>query len=270
MPLISLNGETFHYDSVGEGPPFVFQHGMGADTTQPLSSGKDLSGWRVIAMDSRGHGETEADFQPALLSFAQLAEDLRELLDSLHIDRAVVGGISMGAGVALALAVAHPERVSGLALVRPAWLDRAFPANLRWFPSAAELLHGHPVAEAAELFKQRPEFLELEASSKPAAESLIRQFYRPQARERAAVLAKMPGSAPLKGLSQCSGLQLPALVVVTDRDPMHPDFLGKRLASAIPGAELRRITSKTESELLHQAELATALKQFLDSIEQNP
>ena len=51
MPSINLNGELFHYACVGEGLPFVFQHGMGADVTQPLSSGGNLAGWRMIAMD---------------------------------------------------------------------------------------------------------------------------------------------------------------------------------------------------------------------------
>ena len=42
MPSINLNGEISHYASAGEGLPFVFQHGMGADVTQPLSSGGNL------------------------------------------------------------------------------------------------------------------------------------------------------------------------------------------------------------------------------------
>ena len=108
MPSINLNGELFHYGSVGEGLPFVFQHGMGADLAQPLSSGADLAGWRMIAMDCRGHGQTEAKLDPARISFVQFAEDLKVLLDSLNIERAVVGGISMGAGVALAFALASP------------------------------------------------------------------------------------------------------------------------------------------------------------------
>src|SRR6476620_264725 len=140
MPSINLNGEIFHYASAGEGLPFVFQHGMGADVTQPLSSGGNLPGWRMIAMDCRGHGQTEANLDPSRISFAQFAEDLAMLLNSLSIERAVVGGISMGAGVALAFALAHPERVTGLMLVRPAWLDHPFPPNLRWFPLAAGFL----------------------------------------------------------------------------------------------------------------------------------
>lgn len=267
MPSINLNGELFHYASVGEGLPFVFQHGMGADVTQPLSSGGNLPGWRMVAMDCRGHGQTEANLDPARISFAQFAEDLAVLLDSLNIERAVVGGISMGAGVALAFALAHPERVTGLVLVRPAWLDRPFPTNLRWFPLAASLLQEYPADEAAHRFKQLPEFFELEAGSKAAADSLLGQFRRPHARERAAILAGMPASVPVTSLAQCRQLQMPTLVVVNLRDPVHPDILGEQLAAAIPGAALSRITSKTESETLHQADLARTLQDFLEPIQ---
>jgi pimeloyl-ACP methyl ester carboxylesterase len=266
MPSISLNGEPFHYGIVGEGPLFVFQHGMGADITQPLGSGGSLAGWRMIAMDSRGHGQTEADLDPARISFAQFAEDLAVLLDSLNIERAVVGGISMGAGVALAFAIAHPERVTGLVLVRPAWLDRPFPSNLRWFPLAASLLQDYPADEAARRFKQLPEFSELEAGSKPAADSLLGQFRRLHARERAAVLAGMPASVPVTSLAHCRRLQIPTLIVVNARDPVHPDLLGEQLAAAIPGAALSRIRSKAESETLHQADLARTLQDFLEPI----
>ncbi len=266
MPSIDLNGELFHYACVGEGLPFVFQHGMGADVTQPISSGGNLAGWRMIAMDCRGHGQTEANLDPMRISFAQFAEDLAVLLDSLNIERAVVGGISMGAGVALAFALAHPERVNGLILVRPAWLDRPFPTNLRWFPLAASLLQEYPADEAAHRCKQSPAFSELAAESKPAADSLLGQFRRPHARERAVILARMPASAPVTSLTQCRQLQIPTLVVVNARDPVHPDILGEQLAAAIPGAALSRITSKAESETLHQADLARTLSDFLEPI----
>jgi pimeloyl-ACP methyl ester carboxylesterase len=266
MPSINLHGELFHYGSVGEGLPFVFQHGMGADVTQPLSSGGNLAGWRMIAMDCRGHGKTEANLDPARISLAQFAEDLAALLDSLNIERAVVGGISMGAGVALAFALAHPERANGLILVRPAWLDRPFPPNLRWFPLAASLLQEYPADEAAHRCKQSPAFSELAAESKPAADSLLGQFRRPHARERAVILARMPASAPVTSLTQCRQLQILTLVVVNARDPVHPDILGEQLAAAIPGAALSRITSKAESETLHQADLARTLQDFLEPI----
>ncbi|HEY5812638.1 MAG TPA: alpha/beta hydrolase [Terrimicrobiaceae bacterium] len=266
MRSTNLNGELFHYGSAGEGRPFVFQHGMGADVTQPLSSGADFAGWCTIAMDCRGHGKTEANLGPAKISFAQFAEDLAMLLDSLGIQRAVIGGISMGAGVALAFALAHPKRVRGLVLVRPAWLDRPFPPNLRWFPLAARLLQDYPADEAARRFAQLPEFFELQAASKPAADSLLGQFRRPHARQRAAILADMPASVPVTSLTECQHLQIPVSVVVNAHDPVHPESLGEQLADAIPGAALSRITSKAESESLHQSDLTRTLNAFLQQL----
>jgi pimeloyl-ACP methyl ester carboxylesterase len=264
VPFVNRDGELFHYASIGQGVPFFFQHGMGAEVRQPLSSIGNLADWRTIAMDSRGHGQTEASLEPPRISFAQFADDLAMLLDSLCIPRAVVGGISMGAGVALAFALAHPERVAGLILVRPAWLDRPFPKNLRWFPLAADLLQRYSSEEAAQRFAQSPEFSELRAASKPAAESLLGQFCRPRARERAGILAGMPASVPVSSLTQCQELRVPVLVVVNARDPVHPDALGEQLAAAIPHATLSRITSKAESETLHQADLARTLNDFLE------
>jgi pimeloyl-ACP methyl ester carboxylesterase len=268
MPSIDLHGEVFHYASVGDGPPFVFQHGMGADTTQPLDFGGDLLGWRTIALDCRGHGLTEASLDRGRISFAQFAQDLAAFLDSLRIERAVVGGISMGAGVALAFGLAHPDRVAGLILVRPAWLDRPFPPNLRWFPIAARLLQEFPVDEAARRFQQMPEFLELRAASQFAADSLLGQFQRRCARERAGILAEMPARVPVESLSDCQRLQIPVRVVVNPHDPVHPDILGEELAAAIPGAALSRITSKTESEVLHRADLSRVLNDSLKPLRQ--
>jgi pimeloyl-ACP methyl ester carboxylesterase len=267
VPFVNRDGELFHYASVGRGAPFFFQHGMGADVGQPLSSAGNLVGWRTIAMDSRGHGQTEASLEPARISFAQFADDLAMLFDSLSIARAVVGGISMGAGVALAFALAHPKRVTALILVRPAWLDRPFPRNLRWFPLAADLLQRYSAEEAAKRFAQLPEFSELRAASMPAAESLLGQFRRPRARERAGILAGMPASVPVSSLARCQELQVPVLVVVNPRDPVHPDSIGQQLAAAIPHATLSRITSKAESETLHQTDLARTLNNFLERFE---
>jgi pimeloyl-ACP methyl ester carboxylesterase len=179
MPKIDLHREVFYYASVGDGLRFVFQHGMGADTTQPLGFGGDLRGGRTIAMDCRGHGHTEASLARARISFAQFSHDLAALLDVLRIERAVIGGISMGAALAVAFGLAHPERVAGLILVRPAWLDRPFPPNLRWFPIAARLLQEYPTDEAARRFQEMPESAELRAASQPAADSLLGQFHRP-------------------------------------------------------------------------------------------
>jgi pimeloyl-ACP methyl ester carboxylesterase len=84
------------------------------------------NGYRVIALDNRGHGESDKLYDPKDYSSALMAEDARRLLDHLGIARADVMGYSMGARVSAFLALAHPARVrsavfAGLAgnMVRP-------------------------------------------------------------------------------------------------------------------------------------------------------
>ena len=73
-------------------------------------------GWRLIAPDLRGHGESE---WPAAPSYAigDCAGDLVALLDALALDRVVIIAHSMGARIAVWLAAHHPDRVRGLALL---------------------------------------------------------------------------------------------------------------------------------------------------------
>ena len=84
------------------------------------------NGYRVVALDNRGHGASDKLYDPALYSASLMAEDARRLLDHLSIPRADVMGYSMGARISVFLALAHPERVRraifgglGANMVRP-------------------------------------------------------------------------------------------------------------------------------------------------------
>src|SRR5437773_1155586 len=123
MPFFALDGLSFHYREAGEGTPFVFQHGLGGDVNQPFGLFSPPPGLRLLAFDCRAHGETRPLGDPVKLSLASFAEDLLIFLDHLGIERAVVGGISMGAAVALNFVLRFPGRSLGLVLSRPAWLD---------------------------------------------------------------------------------------------------------------------------------------------------
>jgi pimeloyl-ACP methyl ester carboxylesterase len=72
------------------------------------------AGFRVIAFDNRGHGQSEKLYDPADYHTTIMAEDARRLLDHLGIERADVMGYSMGARIAAHLALAHPDRVRSL------------------------------------------------------------------------------------------------------------------------------------------------------------
>jgi pimeloyl-ACP methyl ester carboxylesterase len=124
MPRASVNGLDMYYEIHGEGQPLVLLHGSlsGIGT----SFGALLPGLarsrRVIAVEQQAHGRTPDIDRP--LSIEQMAEDTAALLRHLDIERADVFGWSLGAGIALQFAIAHPELLRKLVLASVTY-DRA-------------------------------------------------------------------------------------------------------------------------------------------------
>ncbi|MEW6270758.1 MAG: alpha/beta fold hydrolase [Thermodesulfobacteriota bacterium] len=88
----------------------------GADVWDALAAGLSADG-RVIALQQRGHGDSTAP--PGECELRDLGADLLAVLDAVGVDRAVLVGQGLGATVALACALAAPERVAGLCLIAP-------------------------------------------------------------------------------------------------------------------------------------------------------
>jgi pimeloyl-ACP methyl ester carboxylesterase len=120
--------QTFRHDGIeiayldeGEGDPIVLIHGFASTAAVNWIA----PGWvatltkarrRAIALDNRGHGASSKLYDPAAYHSASMAEDVRALLDHLGIARVDAMGYSMGARIAVYLALAHPERVRSLIL----------------------------------------------------------------------------------------------------------------------------------------------------------
>jgi pimeloyl-ACP methyl ester carboxylesterase len=155
MPVFERDGLTFH--SLDErdtsGRPFAFQHGLGGDVSQPADVFSPPPGTRLLSLNCRGHWETRPLGPVDKLSFSSFADDVAALMHHFGLRRAAVGGISMGAGVALNLASRYPKRVAGLVLSRPAWLDSPRPKNLKAYPVIARLLGEHGAKLGRELFE---------------------------------------------------------------------------------------------------------------------
>ncbi|MQT11574.1 alpha/beta fold hydrolase [Segnochrobactrum spirostomi] len=116
MPTFTSDGLTLSYSDDGEGEPILLIHGFASNRNVNWRH----TGWidtltkagrRVIAIDNRGHGESEKPHDPALYRSPLMAGDARRLIEHLGFERADVMGYSMGARISAFLALAAPERV---------------------------------------------------------------------------------------------------------------------------------------------------------------
>ena len=115
-------------DAGGKGLPVIFQHGLCGDARQTIEAFPRDPRFRRITIESRGHGGSEAG-DPSLFSVRTFASDVATFIDTHRLAPVIVGGISMGAAIALHLAVHRPGIVRGLILARPAWIAASAPAN---------------------------------------------------------------------------------------------------------------------------------------------
>ena len=116
--------EALHVEISGEGPALVLAHGFSGSARNwrpQIRAFRDR--YRVIVYDLRGHARSPAPHaSPDRYSRSAFIEDVAEILDRASLPRAVLGGLSLGAGVMLAFALAQPERVRALVLA-------SFPAG---------------------------------------------------------------------------------------------------------------------------------------------
>ncbi len=110
------NGVTLSYHDSGTGVPILFLHSFGHNKNLwfPQLTHFLERGCRVLAPDMPGHGESSYD--PAHHEVAQIAQGYVELLDSLHVRKAVVVGISMGGYVALRMWARRPDLIAAMVL----------------------------------------------------------------------------------------------------------------------------------------------------------
>jgi len=116
MPIEEINGHpTYFEDGGGSAPVIVLSHGFLMDHEMFAPQvGALRDEFRVITWDERGHGQTPAC---GPFTYWDSAADVLAILDHLHIERAVLGGMSQGGFLSLRAALTSPDRVKALALI---------------------------------------------------------------------------------------------------------------------------------------------------------
>jgi pimeloyl-ACP methyl ester carboxylesterase len=258
---------TLAGEIAGTGHTIVLLHGLTATRRYVVQGSRALEGqgYRVIAYDARGHGESSPAPSSERYEYADLTADLERLLDDLELERCVLAGSSMGAATALAFALASPERVDALVQITPA--SRGGPSadgdELRTWDRLATGLRSGGVDGF------------LEAYDPPVAERW-REAVITATRQRleahldlgavADAVEVVPRSTAFEGgLEALGSLDLPVLVVGSrdSSDPGHPFEVAQAYVERLPAAELV-VEDEGDSPLAWQgAQLSRTIGDFL-------
>ena len=249
----------------GTGPDFVFQHGLCGDAAQPAEVFPADVPFRLVTLECRGHGGSEAGDSVAF-SIATFAEDVAAMIAKRGTTPVILGGISMGAAIALRLAVKRPAQVRALVLARPAWITEAAPANMQAYAEVGELLSRYLPEEARARFDGSKTARWLETEGPDNLVSLRSFFTREPIATTSALLTRIAADGPGITLREVESLRLPTLVIGQAQDPLHPLAYAERLAAMIPGARFERITPKADSRERYAADFRAALQRFLTEL----
>ncbi len=263
MPLKARAGSIeIAYDEVGQGTPAVLLHGFPLDRRMWAPQLRGLVGCaRCIAPDLRGFGDTTA---APPYSMDRYADDVAALLDTLHIDAAVIAGLSMGGYVALAFWRRHRERVAALVLAdtRAEEDDDADRARRLEMRDVARRRGGGAVGD---LVLRR----------------LVGATTRAKQPEVMAEVRAILGSAPTEGVTGAleammarpdstpalATIDVPTLVVVGAEDEITARPCAERLHRAIPGSRLEQIPAAGHlSNLERPAAFNRVLSELLASV----
>jgi pimeloyl-ACP methyl ester carboxylesterase len=141
--FVTLNGLRFHYiehtvGDPGDAPPIVLLHGLASNARWWVLVGPMLArGRRVVALDQRGHGESDAP--DAGYDFASVVGDLAAFVDELGVELPLVVGHSWGGNVALEYAATHPDAISGAVLVDGGFMEPQARPGATWERTEVEL-----------------------------------------------------------------------------------------------------------------------------------
>lgn len=258
------DGIRFAVWESGAGATMMFQHGLCGDAGQPADVFPADIGWRCVTLECRGHGRSEAGPLEEL-SIAAFTDDLVSWVESRETGPVVLGGISMGAAIALRLAVLHPDLVRGLVLARPAWIDETSPPNMEPNAIVGEVLRRYPPAEGKARLEDSPIARKLEAEAPDNLTSLRGFFPREPISTTRELLCRISADGPGVTRSQIAGIRVPTLVIGNARDFVHPLAMARGLAGMIPHARFVEITSKSESRGAYRDEFRAALAAFLQA-----
>ena len=266
MPEALANRIRIYYERHGEsGEPLVFVHGYTGDITDWKYQVAEFSpDYRVLVLDLRGHGRSEAPADRSVYTVETMARDVEALADALGFEKYHLVGHSLGGTIVQEVALSSPERLSSLTLEDTGPLA-SFPGNVelqQWNAKQIETAERQGMAAVVEL--QRANLSRLSVPLSPEVIEL--------AQERLArmsvhgfVGATLAGPKWRGTIDRAASIRVPTLVIYGELDLAPIVTASQWLARTIPGATLEMIPGAAHSPQMEQAELYNrALRRHLE------
>lgn len=256
MATATLNGVTIAYDDIAPPGPaertILLLHGFASNRNEGWKrtgwhSALGRRGFRVIAMDQRGHGESVRSHDPADYGREKLASDAIALLDHLGVGRPEVFGYSMGTRTAMQMAIDAPDRVNNLIL-------GGVGGKLFDPPRAPE--NGETIVTA--MNAQDPSAIKTEFLKS------FRQFADEQGEDRQALAAFSQSFSTPLDRDALGRLDMPVLVVAGAGDDLAGD--PAELARAFPLGKGKTLVGCDHFSAIPHASLKAAVLDFLDGV----
>ncbi len=237
------DGPAIHGEAAGEGAPVVLCHGLTATRGSVVHGSRMLAraGHAVITYDARGHGDSDPAPGGGGYGYPELVGDLEAVVHSqVGEGPFLLGGHSMGAHTAIAYALRHPGRLTGLVAIGPSYPGSAIgEESLVYWDGLAGALE----REGIEGFVS---YVDRHQQIDPRWRDSVLRFTRERMlRHRhlgaiAEALRQVPRSQPFEDLEDLESIEIPVLVVASHDagDPGHPYEVAAGYAERIPRAQL--------------------------------
>jgi pimeloyl-ACP methyl ester carboxylesterase len=227
VAFFDSNGVKIHYEDQGSGGPVILVHGFASKAEHNWG----MTGWyktltphyRVIALDCRGHGQSDKPHDLAAYSGRAMEDDVIRLMDHLGIKRALLMGYSMGARISMGLLAHHPSRFRAVVLG-----GIGAGAGVTDTPSRDGIVQALLSEDKAQVKEPRGK--------------LFREFAEANRNDLKALAACMGAERELVNSNEFTSNSVPVLVVAGTKD----DLVGEPedLANMIPMAQLLKLEGR--------------------------
>jgi pimeloyl-ACP methyl ester carboxylesterase len=263
MPFFEFEGHRLAYTIYGEGNrAMVLLHGQLLSQTmqEALAEGLAERGQRVITMDLLGHGKSDRPDDMSLYSISQFAEQVSALLDHLAIDKAVVGGTSLGANVALEFAALAPQRMQGMFVEMPVLENGVGAAAMIFVPLLEVMLLARPLVRLMSAAWRLVPRERLPLFGRIVIEALAQDHDA-----SAAILQGLVYGRTAPPVLMRRNFKMPTLVIGHPRDPLHPLADAEALSRELRDGTLLQAESIMELRTKPER-LTPQIADWLDSV----